>query len=99
MIRHVVAFRLKAEDAADRARDAASIQQQLTSLVGLVPELRHLEVGIDVGLVAGHWDVCLVTDFDSVADLENYQGHADHVRVVTTINPLIASRAVVDYET
>jgi hypothetical protein len=98
MIRHVVAFKLAADDADDRARDAITLRDELGSLVGSVPQLRHLEVGIELGLVPGHWDACLVTDFDSVADLETYQAHPEHVRVLGVINPLVSARAVVDYE-
>lgn len=75
-----------------------TLREELTSLVGRIPELRHLELGIELGLVPNHWDACLVSDFDSVADLESYQAHPEHVRVLGAINPLVAARAVVDYE-
>lgn len=98
MIRHVVAFKLAADDHDDRRRDAATLRDELISLVGKIAELRHLEVGLELGLVAGHWDACLVTDFASVADLETYQAHPEHVRVVAATGPLVADRAIVDYE-
>jgi hypothetical protein len=98
MVRHVVAFRLKARDAAERAADAVRIQDALQSLRGRIDEILDLHVGIDLGLVDGHWEVVLVSDFIDNAALERYQAHPEHVRVAQGISGLVSDRAVVDYE-
>jgi hypothetical protein len=98
MVRHVVAFRLKAEDAAQRAADAERIQIELQSLRGQIEEIAELHVGIDVGQVDGHWEVVLVSEFADNAALERYQAHPEHVRVAGGISDLVSDRAVVDYE-
>ena len=97
MIRHIVAFRLAAPEGEERAAAAEELKSRLETLVGVVPTLRHLEVGIDLGTVENHWHAVLVTEFDSVADLDAYQAHPDHRAVVGRIDPLVAERAVVDY--
>lgn len=98
MIRHVVMFSVTGDDADAKAASAGALRDLLTSLVGAVPQLRHLEVGTSLGRVDGHWDVVLVTDFDSVDDLDAYQVHPEHQRVVGAMAPLVHTRAVVDYE-
>jgi hypothetical protein len=98
VIRHVVAFRLKAEEAAQRAADSKRIQEDLQSLRGRIDEIVDLHVGIDLGLVDGHWEVVLVSDFADNAALERYQAHPEHVRVAQGISGLMSDRAVVDYD-
>jgi quinol monooxygenase YgiN len=67
------------------------------SLVGVVPHVDRLEVGFDLGSVRSHWDVVLVSEHASEAELEAYQVHPRHQAAVAAINPLVASRAIVDY--
>lgn len=98
MIRHVVAFRLKATEAAQRDADAQRIQDDLQSLRSRIDEILNLHVGIDLGLIDGHWEVVLVSDFADNAALERYQAHPEHVRVAQGISGLMADRAVVDYD-
>ena len=98
MVRHVVAFRLRAKDATQRAADSRRIQEDLQSLRGRIDEILDLHVGIDLGLVDGHWEVVLVSDFSDNAALERYQAHPDHVRVAQGISGLVSDRAVVDYD-
>jgi Stress responsive A/B Barrel Domain len=97
MIRHIVAFRLAGAAGEERAAAARELTSQLESLVGVVPTLRHLEVGTDFGTVENHWHAVLVTEFDSVEDLDAYQAHPEQRAVVGRIDPLVADRAVVDY--
>lgn len=98
MVRHVVAFRLRAKDATQRAAESQRIQEDLQSLRGRIDEILDLHVGIDLGLVDGHWEVVLVSDFSDNATLERYQAHPDHVRVAQGISGLISDRAIVDYD-
>ncbi len=99
MIKHIVFFRLAAVDTAQRSSDLETIAAGLRSLIGQIPELHHLEVGGDLGVVDTHWDAALLTEFASVADQDRYQRHPEHVRVLGIVNPLVSERAVVDYQT
>ncbi|MDP9025975.1 MAG: Dabb family protein [Actinomycetota bacterium] len=98
MIRHIVEFRLAADDPDQRALDAGGIHKRLTALVGVVPTVRSIEVAADLGLVGGHWDVVLVSDHDSNADLESYQSHPAHRAAADWISTVVSDRATVDYE-
>jgi hypothetical protein len=98
MIRHVVLWELNAEDAAQRAEDAAGIVERLGSLRGAIPGMSSLEVGVDVGDTDGNWHVMLVTLHESRDALAGYQSHPAHVAVAAAIRPLVARRASVDAE-
>jgi hypothetical protein len=94
LITHVVLFKLK-----DRSPEAiGKVAQALESLEGTVPVIRSIEVGVDVLRSQRSYDVSLTVRFDSLADLEEYQRHPEHVKVADFIATVRESVAVVDYE-
>lgn len=97
MIRHIVSWKLAAEDAAQRGADAQGVRERLEALRGVVPAER-LEVGIDTGATEGNWHVVLVSDFATEADLAAYQTHPQHLEAATFIRSVVAARSCVDYE-
>ena len=97
-IRHVVAWKLAAEDAGERAADAAEVARRLNALDGVVPQLRSISAGANSAYPDTNWDVTLVADFDSLAALEEYQVHPAHEEVAAFIRSVVASRVAVDFE-
>jgi hypothetical protein len=81
----------------DRA-DAAEARQRLESLVGQVPQLRTLEVDLDVLGTDSSYDLCLVTTHDSLEDLDGYSDHPSHRAFKEWVGPRLAGRVVVDSE-
>ena len=98
MIRHIVEFKLASDDPAQMVEDAAGIRSRLSALVGVVPGLQSVEVGNDLGLVDTHWNVVLVSEHDSNADLEGYQAHPAHKEASAWIATVTSDRKIVDYE-
>ncbi len=98
MIKHVVTWKLKAEDAEGKAASAAAIKDVLEALVPLIDELISLEVHQNVAYLDVNWDVVLIADYASVADLEAYQVHPEHQRAAVVVREHVAQRATVDYE-
>lgn len=99
MIKHIVMWKLKEpEQGASKGEMASRIKQELEALLGVVPTLRYLEVGINLNPSDAADDVVLVTQFDSTTDLDAYQVHPAHVAAGAVIRPLVATRRVVDYE-
>lgn len=70
----------------------------LESLPGKIPGIGSLEVGIDVTQSDASYDLVLNGTFASVAALEAYQRHPDHLAVVAFLRPVQSAKAVVDYE-
>ncbi|MEY8877314.1 MAG: Dabb family protein [Leptothrix sp. (in: b-proteobacteria)] len=99
MIKHIVIWRLKEQaHGNDRATNARLIKAQLEALVGQVPGLLAVEVGIDFSATDTSGDVVLVSDFESRAALEGYQHHPAHVAVAGFIGEARSERRMVDYE-
>lgn len=100
MIKHVVMWKLKdfAEDA-DRARNAKRIKIELEALKQSIPQIFHLEVGINFIDSDAACDVVLFSVFKTEQDLDLYQNHPDHRAVAEFIGKVRESRVVVDYKT
>ena len=97
-LRHVVSWKMAAEDPAERAEHAAGIASRLEALVGVVPEIRALSTGVNVAYPEANWDVSLVADFDDLAGLEAYQVHPAHKEVVAYVRSVVGGRSAVDFE-
>ncbi len=99
MIKHIVMWTLKDEAAdANKADNARKMKQMLEALTGLIPCLKKIEVGIDVFAATPACDVILYSEFASRADLDAYQVHPEHQKIVAFVKQVAASRSVVDYE-
>jgi len=94
LITHVVLFKLK-----DRSPEAIEkAARALRGLEGRVPVIRSIEVGVDVLRSQRSFDIALTVRFDTLADLEAYQSHPEHVKVADYIATVRESVAVADYE-
>lgn len=95
-IRHVVTWKLASTDAAERAEQAAALKAKLESLVGVVPEIERLEVGVNV--LAGNFDLVLISDFADLDAVARYQVHPSHEEVAAYIRSVVDGRSAVDFE-
>lgn len=95
MITHIVCFKLSNPT----TENVAIVRDKLLSMAGKIPQLRHLEAGIDVIRSERSYDVALLTRFDSLDDLQAYQVHPYHAgEVVPLMKSLSSSVVAVDYE-
>lgn len=95
MITHIVLFKLS-EPSAD---NIAATRAKLLSMQGKIPQLRHLEAGVDVIRSERSYDIALVTRFDSLDDLQAYQVHPYHAgEVLPHMRSVCSAIVAVDYE-
>ena len=95
MITHIVFFKLHEPTQAN----VTATREKLESMEGKIPQLRHLEVGVDVIRSERSHDLALVTRFDSLEDLQAYQVHPYHANeVVPHMKAVSSSVVAVDYE-
>ena len=79
MIKHIVLFKFKKTgDIASVKSTMRELKSDLEALKDKIPFLRIQEVGINEN-PKEDFDMCLVTEFDSMEDLANYAVHPDHV--------------------
>jgi hypothetical protein len=94
MLTHVVFFKLN-----DRTpENAEKLREVLQSMAGQIPQIKHMEVGVNVVPSERAYDVALYQHFDSLHDLQAYQAHPNHQDVLKYILSVVASRVSVDYE-
>jgi hypothetical protein len=95
MITHIVFFKLGEPS----TENIAEIRNLLLSMSSKIPEIRHLEVGVDMIRTERSYDLALVTRFDSLANLKAYQVHPYHAgEVVPHVKSVCSSVIAVDYE-
>ncbi|MFC5471775.1 Dabb family protein [Cohnella suwonensis] len=94
MITHIVLFKLKDGSPESVERTA----QVLRDMEGKIDVLRHLEVGVDVVRSDRSYDIALYTKFDSMEDLQAYQVHPEHKKVIEHMNIYRESSVSADYE-
>lgn len=99
MINHVVLFKLKQFDSAKEKQNALNkFERKLLALKEYIPELKYIEVGKHYVLDSPSYDLSLITHFESIADLDVYRVHPEHLKVVDFVKEITTDRAAVDYE-
>lgn len=96
-IRHIVLWKLAADDADTRALHAEQVAERLVGLRGEIAEIEHIEVGRNVAYPQANWDVVLVSEFADVEALERYQVHPAHQEVAAFVRSVVADRASIDF--
>jgi hypothetical protein len=94
MLTHIVLFKLKDRSPGnlEKARDV------LLGMKGKIPQLRYLEVGVDILHSERAYDIALITKFESLGEMQNYQVHPIHVEVSKYMTSARESAITVDYE-
>ncbi|OPA81079.1 stress responsive protein [Paenibacillus selenitireducens] len=94
MIRHIVLFKLKDRSAESVARTA----DVLKAMEGQISVLKSIEVGVDVIHSDRSYDIALVTTFESLDALNEYQVHPVHQKVIEHMSQVRDSSVSLDYE-
>ena len=99
MVRHIVMFKLKEfASPAEKQAKLDGIKTRLEALIDKIDVLRKIEVKFNCNPEES-WDLILITELDSLADVSTYANHPEHVAVAKgIIGPVKADRACVDYE-
>ncbi len=93
MFTHIVFFKLNNKEQACEARNI------LLSMEGKIPQLKGLEVGVDVLHSERSYDLVLITKFNSLEDMNSYAVSEYHVnKVIKYLKPMLESSKTVDYE-
>jgi len=99
MINHVVLFKLKRYDTESEKQDViGAIEDALLSLKDKITELKYIEVGVNYELAAKSYDVCLISHFENIEQLDSYRFHPEHLKVAELIGQHAVERAAVDFE-
>jgi hypothetical protein len=83
VIRNVVVGRLReTEDPAQRAADAALLQEGLAGIAALTfPGLLAMNIGTDIGLRDGGWSFAITNDWEDADAYRAYDADEEHNRL------------------
>jgi hypothetical protein len=95
MVVHIVMFKFKEEN---RQANLIQARQMLEELMGAVPTLRSMDVGLNFAQEDRAMDLSIITTFESRAGLEAYAVHPEHLKVIDFIKQVVEYSKVVDYE-
>jgi hypothetical protein len=100
MLKHIVSWKVKDEVNGKRKPEILQLfKQNLEALKTQIPVLLSLEVGINSPQApANNWDIILIAEFNSFANLDVYQKHPDHLKVVEFVKTVAEARACIDFE-
>ncbi|GIO30293.1 MULTISPECIES: Dabb family protein [Paenibacillus] len=94
MIKHIVFIKLQDRSSESVDKTAAILRD----MEGKIPQLRAIEVGVDIVHSERSFDIALVTEFSSLDDLQAYQVHPVHQEVLRHLNETKELSLCVDYE-
>lgn len=94
MIRHIVMWKFKEGE----RENMLLFRERLLALKGQIPEIRSMEVGVNVKESERSYDAVLVAEFDSLEALEAYTVNPLHQEVAEFCKTIRTGSVSVDYE-
>jgi hypothetical protein len=80
-----------------KAQLAEELRKRLEGLVGRIPCILTLEVGLNTVPSDTATDVCLVSTFEDAAGLQAYVDHPEHKKVAAFLKDVVAERRANDF--
>ena len=93
MIRHVIMWKFKAGE----EENMHKFLDGLKALDGVIPEIKHMEVGVNC-LDGNNFDACLIADFEDLDAMNRYKNDPRHVAVSDLCKSIREVRGAVDFE-
>ncbi len=82
MLKHIVMWKLKEfAEGKTKAENAQFMKENLERLVGIIPEIKSLQVGINEKISDMAYDAVLISTFEDAEALARYKEHPEHVKV------------------
>jgi hypothetical protein len=96
MIKHIVFFRLL--ETKEKPQLILDLKSRLEALPKTIDAIDQFEVGINFSPRDAAYDLALLSDFKTRQDLDTYNNHPDHQKLVGYLNGIKKEIAIVDYE-
>ncbi len=94
MIKHIVMWKFKENE----HENMLLFRDRLLALKGKIPQIRSMEVGININPSDRSYDAVLVSEFDSMDDLRAYSTNPLHVEVSDFCKTIRTASVSCDYE-
>lgn len=98
MLKHIVMWRYKdGAEGKSSLEHAQWMKEHLEALVGVVPEIKSLEYGIDTLHTPASYHGVLTVVVEDADALQRYANHPEHLKIVEVGKKVAETRVVVDY--
>jgi len=94
MLVHIVMFKFKEEN---KKVNIIQAKQLLENLMGAVPSLRSIDVGVNIIETDRAMDLSIIAVFESKEGLDAYDVHPEHQKVVSFIKSVVEYSKASDY--
>ncbi|MBE6240291.1 MAG: Dabb family protein [Bacteroidales bacterium] len=98
MVRYCVMWKFKPSDGKTSKELAEDVKEQYESLMGLVPGLKNIEVGVNRNEGKTSYDAVMMADFETWEDLAAYKADPMRGNVIQYVKTIAEVRAKVEYE-
>ena len=99
MLKHIVMWKLKEfAEGKTKAENAKIMKESLERLVGIVPEIKSLQVGINEKVAEIAYDAVLISTVEDAEALARYKVHPEHVKISDYCKKIRESRVFVDFQ-
>jgi len=95
MVVHIVTFKFNTEN---KKANIIQAKQMLENLMGAVPSLRSMDVGLNFAKEERAMDMSIISVFEGKKGLDAYAIHPEHLKVIQFIKTVVEYSKVVDYE-
>ena len=98
MVRYCVMWKFKPSDGKTPKELAEDVKEKYESLMGLVPGLQHIEVGVNRNEGKTSYDAVMMADFESWESLAAYKADTLRDNIIEYVKTIAEVRAKVEYE-
>ena len=99
MIKHIVMWKFKDEaEGHTKEENMEIIRTRLMGLVGVIPEIKSLEIGKDILKSDMSFDMALIGVYESLEALDIYKNHPEHRKISAYVKACRLDRVAVDFE-
>lgn len=94
MLVHIVMLKFKEEN---KQANIIQVKQMLDNLMGAIPSLKSMDVGVNFVEADRAMDLSLIAVFEGKEGLDAYDVHPEHQKVVAFIKSVAEYSKAVDY--
>ena len=98
MLKHIVLWRfLEHAEGRTKQENIEIIRAGLLALPAVIPEIRSMEIGLDVLHSGMSYDMALIAEFDDMEAMQAYKNHPEHLKVAAIVAKTKSDRATIDF--
>ena len=98
MVRYCVMWKFKPSDSKTSKELAEDVKEKYESLMGLIPGLKGIEVGVNTNEGKASYDAVMLADFESWEALAAYKADTLRDNIIEYVKTIAEVRAKVEYE-